>query len=105
RARIWLRVFGDDVDPSHITNLLGRTADRARRKGDTILMPSGNTRIASSGSWIVEFDPPSEMTVDEAISALLSTMADDESIWKQLTNDFKVDLVCDVFVRGANQGL
>ena len=45
------------------------------------------------------------MTVAEAISALLSTMTDDESIWRQLTSEFKVDLVCDVFVRGANQGL
>ncbi len=105
RARIWLRVFGDDVDPSQITNLLGRTAARACRKGDVILMRSGNTRIARSGSWIVDFDPPPEMTVDEAISALLSTMTDDESIWRQITSDFKVDLVCDVFVRGANQGL
>src|SRR5689334_3013990 len=105
RVRIWLRVLGDDLDPSHITALLGPTPTRARRKGDSVVLRSGHTRIARSGSWIVDFAPPPEMTVDEAISALLDTMTDDGAIWKQLTRDFNVDLVCDAFVRGANQGL
>jgi hypothetical protein len=105
RARVWLRVLGDELDPSHISTLLGRAPTRARRKGDSVILRSGHTRIARSGSWIVDFDPSPEVTVDEAISALLSTMTDDELIWRQITSAFKVDLVCDMFVRGANQGL
>jgi len=32
-------------------------------------------------------------------------LPEDESVWKTLTSRFKVDLVCNVFVRGVNQGL
>jgi hypothetical protein len=105
RVEICFRVFAEALDPGEITRILGILPTRSRRKGDAIIGRSGATgRTAKTGSWIYDFKPTPEMTVDESIAGVLAEFPDDEAIWERLTDRCDVDLICDVFVRGANQG-
>lgn len=107
RAELCLRVLGEDLDPSEITALMLQMPSRSRRKGDPVISQATGKpfRISKLGSWIFNYEPLAEETVGEAIATLLGQLPDDEELWKSLTTRFKVDLICDVFVRGVNQGL
>jgi hypothetical protein len=56
------------------------------------------------GCWLLDITPATDATVDEAILALLNELPDDALVWSNLTQRFRVDLLCNVTVRGVNQG-
>jgi hypothetical protein len=49
-----LQLFGDDLVPEEISRLLGLPATESARKGSVRVSPSGKTRIAPTGRWILE---------------------------------------------------
>ncbi len=53
---------------------------------------------------MIECEMGPEESLDEAIARLLEVLPEEESIWNSLNRRFKLDLICDVTVRGANQG-
>jgi hypothetical protein len=105
RATLCLRVCGDGLDPDEVTRLLGRAPTRSQRKGQPVLSDSGEVkRIARTGSWLLDEPVRDDATIDEAIESLLGGLPDDEQAWAALGGRYRVDLLCDVFVRGVNQG-
>ena len=99
-----LRVVGDDLDPDEITQLLGRTSDLARRKGETILT-EGRERVASTGAWIVNTDSSAPGDLDRQINELLAGTTDDLAVWRRLVDRFRVDVFCGLFMKEPNEGI
>jgi hypothetical protein len=105
RVKACLRVVGDELDPDEITGILGRKPTRAGRKGEPVLRPNGEVgRLRRIGAWLLDIMPEPEATVDEVISALLGELPQDPELWRSLTQRFQIDVLCDVTVRGINQG-
>jgi hypothetical protein len=105
RAAVCLRVCGDDLDPEEVTRLLGRAPTRSQRKGQPVLSDSGEAkRIARTGSWLLDRPVGDDVTIDEAIESFLDSLPEDVRVWAALGRRYRVDLLCDVFVKGVNQG-
>jgi len=105
RATLCLRVCGDGLDPDEVTRLLGRAPTRSQRKGQPVLTNSGEVkRIARTGSWLLDHAVGGDVTIDEAIESLLGSLPEDEQVWGTLMRLYLIDLLCDVLVKGLNQG-
>src|SRR5438105_3962311 len=104
-AALCLRVCGDDLDPDEITRLIGRRPTRSQHKGQSVLDSAGKVkRVARTGSWLLDHPLGAEATIEEGIESLLGGLPDDNRMWATLGQRFRVDLLCDVFIRGVNQG-
>ena len=105
RVRVCVRVLGDELNPDEITAILGHEPTRLARKGDPVLRANGEViRLRRIGSWLLDHTPAAEVTVDEAITEVLGKLAQDPAIWQSLATRFRVELICDMTVRGVNQG-
>ena len=92
------------MDPEEVTRLLGRAPTRSQRKG-TVLSKSGETkRIARTGSWLLDQPVRGDVTIEEEIESFLGSLPPEGQAWAAIGERYRVDLLCDVFVRGVNQG-
>jgi hypothetical protein len=56
------------------------------------------------GSWLLSREVGPDATLSEAIQALFDGLADDQDVWKMLTSQFKVELVCELTLKCFNRG-
>jgi Domain of unknown function (DUF4279) len=49
-----LRLYGDDLVPEAISRVFGMPPTDAAERGDKKVSPSGKTRVAPTGRWILE---------------------------------------------------
>ena len=104
-ATLCLRFCDDNLNPDEITALLVHLPTRSQQKGQPVLDGHGKTkRIARTGSWLLDRALGEQETIEEGIQSLLSQLTDDDNMWAALAQRFQVDLLCDVCVRGVNQG-
>jgi hypothetical protein len=97
--------MGDSLDPDEITLLMGQQPHRAFRKGQPRTRPNGKAMPpARIGTWMLKTELGADETLDEGIERFLKSLPADESMWINLERRFQIELICDVRVRGANQG-
>src|SRR5262249_17553253 len=66
---------------------------------------SGETkRIARTGSWLLDQPVRGDVTIEEEIESFLGSLPLEGQAWAAIGERYRVDLLCDVFVRGVNQG-
>lgn len=101
---ISLRIFGDDLDTDEVTRLLGCEPTVSYRKGE--LLP-GTTRgnRAKTGRWSQEGGLPRTEDINAQVVALLNSLSSDMAVWRRLTENFRVDLFCGLFLEEANRGI
>ena len=97
---VTLRIFGDDLDPDEITQLLRVAPTKARRRGD--LNKKGIPD--KIGSWRLASEDPRQTPLETQIEHLLSTVTDDLSVWSNLSHRFQIDLFCGLFLDKDNRG-
>ncbi|MCP4284799.1 MAG: DUF4279 domain-containing protein [Gammaproteobacteria bacterium] len=100
-----LRIFGDNLEPTEITKLLGKEPDRAYRKGDEVPVANGTTRVARTGSWSVSVDRKSPGDLDAQITEILDGTSEDLGHWRYLASRFQVEMFCGLFLEEWNEGL
>lgn len=105
--RITLRVFGDGVSPSEISQMLALETSSGHLKGERL--PGKYARTARTGSWLhtVESDRIPNCVFEDALNQLLDHATNDLAVWHVLTKRFKVDLFCGLFMEGGtgNEGI
>jgi hypothetical protein len=104
RSTVSLRIFGIDLNPEYITQLLGCEPTEAERKGDTISQRGGKIHIARTGSWRLSYGNSDSVRLEIKIEGLLNKLTNDMQIWEQITRDYKVDIFCGLFLDGWNEG-
>src|SRR5262249_33567993 len=81
------------------------TPTRSQRKGQPVQSKSGKTkRIARTGSWLLDEPVRNDVTIEEEIESFLGSLPPVGRAWATICDCYRVDLLCDVFVRGVNQG-
>lgn len=103
RSKATLRMFGDDLNPDELTNLLGCPPTRALTKG--LPIKAGSDFEAKTGGWRLEATESSPEDLDGQIAELLSKLTPDLSVWARIGARFEVDLFCGLFMSNDNQGL
>lgn len=102
RTTVSLRLFGDALDPAEITRLLGVEPTGCARMGDTRRTASGRAVVARCGSWRLDAGVPGNLSTQ--IGALLAALPSDPSIWRELTQRYRCDVFCGLFMREGNEG-
>ncbi|MBL0159310.1 MAG: DUF4279 domain-containing protein [Bryobacterales bacterium] len=96
--KVTLRVFGDDLDPDHISTLLGCQPSSARKKGDP---------YPRTGRWLLSIDSKDcgeNADVEDGIKMLLERLPPNGSTWSSLTSQYRVDVSCGLFLASSNRG-
>jgi hypothetical protein len=106
RFKITLRIFGDELDPDHITSLLRCTPTVAEAKGKPVVSTTGARRIPKKGRWslTIESKDCGEGDVEDGIRTLLESLPDDLELWEFLTTTYSVDIFCGLFLAASNRG-
>ena len=105
KVKVSLRVFGDDLDPDEVSRLLGCEPSSETRKGDIIVgRVTGRQRVAPCGSWLLASTEDESVETEEQVSKLLSRLSSDLDVWKELTQKYRVDLFCGLFLNEFNRG-
>jgi Domain of unknown function (DUF4279) len=101
-----LRIFGDDLDPEHLTSILGKRPTRFERKGDvTHGKVAGQKRVAKTGAWHIEAANCKPGDLDRQIDEIFFGMTDDRERWRDVGTQYRVDLYCGLFMRNADEGI
>lgn len=105
RAIATLRIVGEDLEPEHVTALLGATPTRAERKGQEIPSTDGRPpRVARFGQWRMEASTSQPSDINAQVKQLLAVLTKDISVWRNLTGQYKTDIFCGWFMNESNEG-
>jgi hypothetical protein len=106
RSVVCLRIFGDDLIPDEVTNLLGVAPTKTELKGEKITgRTSGNVRFAKTGGWRFNVADREPEDMDGQIQELFNQMTGNIDVWRDITNRYHVDLFCGLFMGVSNEGL
>lgn len=105
-SRASLRIVGDSLIPSKITQMLGSEPTGAQQKGDVITGRStGRTRIAKTGMWWLEAEVREPGDLCGQIEEILGKLTNDLHIWCDVGSHFQVELFCGLFMGSGNDGV
>src|SRR5215475_15081411 len=84
RFKVTLRIYGEDLDPDHISTLLGCVPTKSERKGVPASGPSGNARVPKRGRWSLSIDsrecsPTADL--EDGVKSLLARLPSDPEVW------------------------
>jgi hypothetical protein len=104
--KVTLRITGDALVPDEITRLLGCAPTHTRRKGDVIRSKvTGRERIAPTGTWQLEAEARDPADLDRRVNEVLDRMTEDPEVWARLSQAFRIDLFCGLFMERSNEGM
>ena len=104
RVRISLRIFGDDLDPSFLTQQLGVAPTESGREGEPNLSSRrGAMSLWETGAWMYRLSLRSDTEIGDAREELLAAMPQDATLWEELTSTYSVDVCCGVFLDADSQ--
>ncbi len=106
KSVVTLRISGDTLHPTEISNLLGASPAHAAAKGDEIIgEQTGTRRVAKIGMWQLRAADREPEDLDGQIQELLSQVTSDLTVWQQIATRYQIDLFCGLFMGDTNDGL
>lgn len=101
-----LRVIGDDLVPDEISLLLGSKPTREIIKGKPFYWKrDGKPRIAKSGMWRLEANDQIPGDLDIQVFELLNQLTDNLDTWAILSEKYKLDMFCGLFMDSEMEGI
>ena len=101
-ARVSLRIFGPNLDPDEVTQLMGRAPSLSYKAGDRT-----SARVATprkKGMWILNSEADPKKDITEHVAAVLQAVPSEQELWRRLADRFSVDLYCVCEIDGPNSG-
>ena len=96
-----LRIFGDDLDPEGVSALLGGSPSWAHSKGDAL---DGDALPAATGAWVLESALSETAEIEDHVAELFGKLTSDQDEWSTLTNQFAVDVRCELEAGDEGEG-
>ena len=100
RSKVSLRIFGDELNPEEITELLKCKPSVSWKKGDTI-RGANKTR---TGRWSLESNLSDETDLEDKVWDILNRISADVEVWNSIKRMNSVDLFCGIFLETGNRG-
>jgi hypothetical protein len=103
-SKVSLGIYGDDLDPSELTNLLKCEPTEAKRKGEVIRRKQSSPLISTIGRWILESDLYASAEIEVKINGILDKVSSDLEVWKSINERFTTRIFCGLFISSFNEG-
>ena len=102
-ASVTLRFFGDELEPTEITELLRFEPTDSCRKGES----TGKRiqRIAKTGKWLLDDHKKTDQNLETQITELLSRLPQDLEVWRELSNRFDANIYCGAWLKTWNRDI
>ena len=105
RSAVSIRLFGSELNPEHITQLLGCQPSSAAKTDEKIIKSNGKERVVKKGFWLLEYGESDEIIIEEKIEILFGKLTDDLASWQEITKNLDLaDIFCGLFVDNWNEG-
>ena len=76
RSTVSIRLFGTELEPEHVTQLLGCTPSSSAKTGEKLTNSNGKERIVKKGFWHLDYGESDEIALEEKIEILLSKLTE-----------------------------
>lgn len=106
-TRVSLCIYGDDLVPEEISQLLGSVPTHAHRKGDPIKSRNPRalkTGTRKTGAWILRVAGKAPKEPEELTMALLNQLPEDDFVWAELSARHDIRLNYGLFIDAWNRG-
>jgi hypothetical protein len=101
-----LRVSRTDLDPDDVSRLLGMQPTYSQREArDPVSSAAVPPQAIRRGLWRLKAQATETADIDHQVSALLSQLTQDLSVWGCLAANYKIDLFCGWFMKEGNEGV
>ncbi len=105
RSNVSIRLFGTELDPEYITQLLGCEPSSAAKTGQKIIKSDGTERIVRKGFWHLDYGESDEILLEEKIKLLFERLTDNLESWQEVTKNLDLaDIYCGLFIDKWNEG-
>jgi len=105
RSTISIRLFGSELNPEKITQLLGCEPTSAAKTGEKIIKSNGKERIVKKGFWHLTYGESDEVILEEKIELLFGKLTDNLESWIEVTKNLETaDIFCGLFIDNWNEG-
>jgi len=105
RWSISLRVYGEQLDPGNISEILGCDPTSSERKGARGCLDDG-APIPRTSHWLLGIESKNfgEQDDVDGIRMLLERLPSAGDLWASLTSTYNVDVFCGVYMETWNRG-
>lgn len=101
-----LRIAGDDLLPDEISRILGCVPSYSTSKGQVSYgKATGRQHVAGRGCWHLEAGRRAPADLDGQIMEIIGRVNQDPDAWVHLSNRFRVDMFCALFMGKGSEGL
>ncbi len=104
RSSATIVITGDDLDPDHITELMGVEPTRCWRKGEWRTISNGNQLPCRTGHWALSADRISPADLNGQIENLMTSVTQNLDIWRSLAGQYSLQIVCGFEMTTWNEG-
>ncbi len=99
-----LRITGDGLVPSEVSQKLGCNATHEILKGEVLVgKVTGRKRIAKFGMWKFQFSEQLPECIDLHIEEITKITTPDLDVWDSLSQEHHIDLFCGLFMTHSNE--
>ena len=110
RVEVSFRIFGEDLDPNAVTEVLGMTPDSAIKRGEEHDLKAGSkvihSRPARQGGWIIKSKLPPDVHVEEHLRVMLALLEPKAAAIQDLRGaGNSADFFCGLFLQDYNDGV
>ena len=99
--RVTLALYGDNLNPEIVSQLLSCNPTDAHSKGER---KGPRSPPFTGGAWLLTAEGKAPASPSDAIESLLGRFPPDVGFWKGLNDDFKVQLRIGIHTAGWNRG-
>ena len=100
-SSVTLAVYGEDLEPSEVTALLGVVPTKAFRKGHR---QASKSPAMPHGAWFLEVRGVSPSGPDTQLETLLSELPQSQHFWRELNERYTVQVRFAMHFEGWNKG-
>ena len=86
--RVMAKIRGQSVDKAEVTQLLGCASDQEKLR-----------------HWSLHAPEKKDADIDAQIAWIFERLTRDLSVWKKLTQNYRVDLFCALYLERTNRGV
>lgn len=101
-----LRIIGDDLIPTEISEVLNCEATYEQIKGDII---AGNEtrrqQVVEVGMWRLQASDYAPENLNAQISEVLEKLSTDLNVWQKLSEKYYIDFFCGLFMERSNEAM